>query len=357
MRGFMLFLISTLLFSLITLILFIFCFTTYNGLPLQQLLDKPDRVQALTSLLALILGTAATFAGAIATLRVASLGLNISERQEKVDALDFLESRFTKTTEIFSSILLGIGNLYAAGIIVESNIPALNTESMSAENNIVELMIRDVPKSLSVELEYLCEALTSLINSLLALAQDEFSVFCLARNIIINDSKLDNIRNKIIRYGYTTNETDLSLGNLSDIIAILEIAKRKLKRNDLSLVVQARLYTNATNSPIFDLNYNNASVRSFFLLGNLLYSYSSSLSDGRVFIVSYGAAILRDLISSIPNESVIKESLCLRYPELSFAISSLKSKFNPQTLLSKSVSAAINEIDKIGDLYCLISNK
>ena len=345
MHGLKIFLLATAISVVVTVALF-FGSAALVGAPL----NDAGKMQTLIGIVALVLGTSGTVAGAIATLRVAGLGLDISERQEKADAAIFLEGRHSKTVEIYSNILVELGSLYAASIVVESQVPQFDIEKFMNHD---QQQLKAMPKSLRVEIDYLCDKLDSLAQAIEKLAQDEFSLSCFAQNLLnLPQSWLDDISRQLIDRGLSAMEATVSLANPLEIIALLEICRRRLKAGKLENVFTAMIAARASGG--FGLSYDNGSVRSLFFLGNLVFHRMDQSPGEELYIASYGAAIIRDLTFAIPDGGFIRSVLKDRYSYLSVAFPSLKTDFRPQNLISSSLRAAIQQAEQIGKLYFLV---
>src|SRR5579863_3930535 len=93
-RGLRLFLLALVLVLVVTLSVYLALSITLSGSSLHTPLSAPDKIQSITAILALMFGTSAAVAGAYATIQIANLGLQLSERQGSLDAVKFLEERF-----------------------------------------------------------------------------------------------------------------------------------------------------------------------------------------------------------------------------------------------------------------------
>jgi hypothetical protein len=353
MRGIGIFLVVTVTSILVTSILLTWCI-----LSLGLSLTDASRIQMLVSALALVLGTAGAFAGAVASLRVAGLGLTVSERQARSDAIQFLEGRFSRSTDIFAKVILACGNLYAAGILVENAVPAFDVSPEDLVDGVVDSTIRKLfntgsPEPLKAEIGYLGETIEALVGAIEALAQDEFSLYCFRVAAASQRGWLREIEEEL----HDTRQA-VSLESLAEITSILQVLKRRLRDEHLGGVLSARVAANTASTPQFGgFDYDNRAVRSLMFLGNLLLYRIGKLPDGRTFVASYGAALLRDMIRSIPDGASIDRALGQRYPHLSFALPELKSEFDPASLSSSSLSLAISDAEKIGRLHLLVSQE
>jgi hypothetical protein len=100
-------------------------------------------------------------------------------------------------------------------------------------------------------------------------------------------------------------EATLSLANPLEIIALLEICRRRLKAGNLEDIFTALFAANASGG--------NRVVRSLFFLGNLVFHRMDKFPGNDLYIASYGAAIIRDLTLAIPDGVFIRAVLKDRY--------------------------------------------
>ncbi|MEM9546576.1 MAG: hypothetical protein AAGA77_11425 [Bacteroidota bacterium] len=125
---------------------------------------------------------------------------------------------------------------------------------------------------LKTELTSLIKNLEKLSAALRNLAKNDFANFCFRSNSSRYKGKLNLIENELIKLDVPESEARLDITSLNDISAFLDIASRKLRLNELQLLITSRIFTNSSET--FDLPYNNTSVRSLFFTGNLIFSRS-----------------------------------------------------------------------------------
>ncbi len=351
MKGLLIFGLMTLVVGGFLLFLFMHFFVIWIGPQTANPLKTPDQVQALTALFGLFVGSAASIGGAVATLQLASLGLEISKRQEMRDDTAFIDEKASNAIKLYSELLVSIGSVFSSGVIVDMKIPSLEKEGL------LEKFEEKVSEELKLEMLQLSEKVVQLIDALNNILKDDFSHYCIQQQASSFEGKLSHISRGLIDLGMHPSEVTVSISNLSDIVALLEVASRRIDDGKLGDLVQARLFANSSNIGLFNIPYDHRNVRSFFFLGNIIFARSETESpSGKLFIASYGAAILHDLIKIIPDGTAISESLSARYPLL-HQVNKHQIYFEPANVTSRNLLSAIAEAEKIGDLYLLISDE
>lgn len=347
MKGLRIFIIITIATLFAIVIAFILLYLGWVGKETNPLTHS-DKVQALTSILALVVGTAAALGSAIAALKVASLGLEISHQQERRDNIEFVDNKIEGSINIFSEVAISIGEVFSSSIAVNAKIPHIDKTSASSRMN------EDLNDELEVEMNQLADNISKLSEHLKDILKNEFSRACYFRSIGKLDSKCEVLNRNLIQID--SNQANhsvytIDMSNLSDLTSLLDLAQRRIRKGKLGELIQARLFANATDIDIFDIPYNNANVRTFSFLGFLILSITSDKSP--LFIANYGAAILHDLFYGLPNGQVIVEELNARYSNL-FTGQTYTVEFEPIGIFSKYFELALVETEKIGDLYLLI---
>ena len=111
----------------------------------------PSEVEALAAVFALIFGTAAVAGGAIATIKVASLGIEIYERQEYLEKTQFVETRVKPSIDRYSNLVLALSDTHAAAIALREYIkgwvPKLDNTGKKYDEN------QDLPPMLLMSVE------------------------------------------------------------------------------------------------------------------------------------------------------------------------------------------------------------
>ena len=120
-------------------------------------------------------------------------------------------------------------------------------------------------------------------------------------------------------------------------------------------VVSARVFANSSDIDIFGLKYSNAAVRSLFFTGDLIFAMSEAAPSGRIFIASFGAAIIHDVVTIMPTGEEVANCLRSRYPTLWTADKIPKIEFDPRNIASRSLQTAFADADNVGDLYLLVA--
>ncbi len=351
MKGLKIFIVITIttLFSII--VTFIILYIGWIGKESNPLIHS-DKVQALTSILALVVGTAAALGSAIAALKVASLGLEISHQQERRDNIEFVDNKIESSIDIFSDVAISIGEIFSSSIALNSKIPLFDKTTASSKMN------EELDDELELEMNQLADNISKLSEQLKNIMKNEFSRACYYRSIQKLKTKCEAINKKLIQVDQNlSNHTvyTIDMSNLSDITSLLDLAQRRIRKGKLGELIQARIFANSADSEIFDIPYNNANVRNFSFLGFLILSITSNKSP--LFIANYGGAILHDLFYSLPSGQIFVEELNSRYLKLFSDGQTYKVDFVPSEITSKYFKLALTETEKIGDLYLLIQKK
>lgn len=347
MKGLRIFIFITIATLFAIIVTFILLYIGWIGKETNPLTHS-DKVQALTSILALVVGTAAALGSAIAALKVASLGLEISHQQERRDNIEFVDNKIESSIDIFSEVAISIGEIFSSSIAVNSKIPHI--DKTTASNKMKEKL----DDELELEMTQLADNISKLSEQLKDIMKNEFSRACYYRSIKILNSKCEVLNKRLVQIDKNSSNHSvytIEMSNLSDIASLLDLAQRRIRKGKLGELIQARLFANSTDTDIFEIPYNNANVRNFSFLGFLILSITSN--ERPLFIANYGAAILHDLFYALPNGQIFVEELNSRYLKLFTDGQSYKVDFEPSEISSKYFKLALVETEKIGDLYLL----
>ena len=159
MKGLRIFIFITVATLVGIILTFIILYIGWVGKENNPLMH-PDKVQALTSILALVVGTAAALGSAIAALKLASLGLEISHQQERRDNVEFVDRKTESSINLFSEIAISIGEIFSSGIAVNSKIPHIDTNAASGKMN------EDLSDELGHEMNQLADNISKLSEQL-----------------------------------------------------------------------------------------------------------------------------------------------------------------------------------------------
>jgi len=352
MKGLKVFLVITSISLLAIIVAFIFFYFIWIG-KVGNPLTQTDKVQALTSILALFLGTAAALGSAIAALKVASLGLEISHQQERRDSLAFVDAKSEKCIDLFSEIALTLGDLHASVVALNAAIPVFPKEHTS------KMMNEPLDETLSLRVHQLCDHISSLSALLKQVMKNETSKSCFQQTLKTFGQRCEFINQNLKNIDFDVSRHSIysvSLNNLSDVASILDLAQRRLQQSKLGEFIQARLFANSSEIPMFNVPYDNANVRNFMFLGNLLLSITNT-EKHPFFIANYGAAILHDLFFALSDGKMIASNLKQRYSSFFLGQQPFEIDFEPQNIVSFYFFDALVQANLIGELYLLIEKK
>lgn len=309
--------------------------------------DPGDQIETGTAVLGFFFATVAAFAGAVASMYVAILGLEVSRGQESLSALTFLEERFRSAADRFAELTMSLGEYYAAALVLNGRVSEVLKASGAAVEDMNALMGQPLPPGLERENDQAERALRRLSAALRAVAVDTFATACLMTAHKRIAAKLPDLANRMESLGYARREAEIRFENLADLRAFMEIAADKLAARGWGPVLIARLQSNV--GPAKD--HGNASVRVLVFAGNLIFAISTAAPNGQAFLSLPGAAMLHDLVRSLPGTADLLAALAQAYPDLRQHAPRLKNTFEPQLLISKNLKDALDDADKTPDLY------
>ena len=348
MNGLVLFAWVSVFMLISVVVIFAILFWIFAKAHARTPLDIPDKVQALASVLTLFFGTAAAIGGAIAAIQVASLGLEIAHRQEQRDSTQFIETKVTRSIDLYSNLLIALSEAYALAVFLDVN------TSHITKQHIIDQMKQDTPIEVSIAMKAFAESLWALNHVIRQLIRDEFTHYCFTRSVEELESKLDHLNKKLLSLGTEESMLTLSVTDLSDITAILDVAARRVQMDTVGNLIKAQLLTNPDIEQ-FGMPYNNRNVRSFMFAGNLIFSMNDYEQKNQVnYIASYGAAIFHDLLYAVPDGERITDCITDRYQEIAKQAGEQNISFNPHNISSDTLKSAVKDVESIGDLYLLI---
>lgn len=351
MKSLRIFIIITLITIAVIISTFIVLYIIWIGNNPNPLTHS-DKVDALTGILALIIGSASALGSAVAALKVASLGLEISRQQERRDNLDFVDSKIEIATNIFSELAITLGDIYSSAVSVNNKIPHIKGNPMDYMENEIDDSLKSEVCQLADNIKHLCLLLKQIM-------MNDFARSCFyhsAQNKNLKCSMLNDLLKDIDPNPSKHTIYTLDINNLSDIISILDLSQRQIITGKLGKLIDTRLKTNSADTALFNCPYNNQSVRDFFFLGNIILNITS-MDQNPVFIANYGAAILHDIYSVIPDGKIMKSILLKNYPDIFILMKNYDIDFCPQNIVSRYFKDAINEADKICNTYALVGNR
>ena len=316
-------------------------------------LDVPNKIQALSAVLALFFGTTAAVGGAVATIQVASLGFELSKQQDYLGRFHFVETKVTRSVDRYTNLLTALSNAYSSAVVVNMTIPTISVE------NAPDLLEKDAPEGLSAVMEVLADRLLEVKEAINLVLRDDFGHYCFVESVRQikkeNQSKLSYLNNSLKAFGVDPSMLTLSVDNLSDVAAILEDVSRRMKAGKWGDLIEARLFANSSGIDLFGKPYDSANVRTYMTMGKLIFGVANLDSQARPrYIAFFGAAIVHDLILSVPDGERIVDCLEGRYRFMDGEEFAQDISFNPNNVSSGSLLDAIVEAESIGDLYLLV---
>jgi hypothetical protein len=343
------------LWLLLTVVVMVLIFILVIFLhPLHWVGRDTNLYSVITAILALFFGTAATIAGAVATIKLANLALTISERQDARDARDFLETRINKSIELFTEITIAISELLVTGFKVKADLFDVTT----AKPDVIEYIEGEITNPLKESVISFQASLLHLRASLLSLQKNPFGLKCFNNQLSEKDSLLNYITNEFVSLGYSREEVEVLEEDITGIAHFMSIAQAKLQHHTFAPLLAAVLQTNLADAESVGKGYDHAALRNLIFTGNLIFNRTDPPKGGRGLIsVSYGTAMLYDLYHSIPDKDAIRNGLREAYPDLRNYIDNMVIDFEPEQLIGSNFTFALSGFKERKDLIFLTTKE
>ena len=192
-----------------------------------DLVKIPGEVEALAAVFALIFGTAAVAGGAVATIKVASLGIEIYERQEYLERTQFIETRAKPSIDRFSNLVIVLSDTHVAAVGVHVYIEGL--VSKLDDKGKAHARDQGLSPDLLMCVEIVAQRLVGLSDAIRDVMSHDFTHYSFSKSAVQIESKLDHINKSSLISNHEENKSALSVSKLSDIKGIIDIAIGKLR--------------------------------------------------------------------------------------------------------------------------------
>ena len=201
--------------------------------------------------------------------------------------------------KLFPELANNLNDLYVNSIPVYLNFPQID--------KIYEMMEQPCEGEYQIEVQAFANSIHQLAFVLDKIVQnsDAFQVY---------KQLLQKIDSKVLHL--YTDRKFLDMNKLTDVVDVLDVVQTKLQNPMMAHLIRARLATNVGKG----LEYDNANIRSFFYMGNLILNEVTPN-----YVNNVGAAILHDLFMVLPDDC--------------------------KMLVNSNFANAISDAEEIGDLY------
>jgi len=323
-------------------------------LPIPSLHREPEFLSAFGALLGVVFGTAAAIGGAVATVRLASLALAVSQRQDLRDARTFMEDRVTKALDVLADVAVGVSSVVAAAVDVDAKLTKVLADPKIAgdHSRLLQAADQNTSGELRATVITFTRALRRLSDSLRAIQMNTIARRCY---LCAQDTHgaLQQISGELRSIGIPDSEM-LSSDDISSIVQLVDLAAQRLEDPALGWLLRARLETTLPLTQP-DLAYDHASLQSLMFAGNLLLARTDK--EPSVY-AALGAAMLRDTFRRLPSATVVREILRELYsePGLDAAIQRTVIDFNPAEIAGVGIMAALEELERRRDILVIHIN-
>ncbi len=335
MRELKPFYLIALLTIAIVIISFIFSYNLYIN---EASKYDHNLTTSITSIIALTIGSAAAIGSAVATLKVASLGLKISEQQERRDKLQFFDDRTNNSIDIFSNIAISLNDLYSTVSFVYSQVLLIVFDLMTQQkqNLNAEIITNELYNKFELERKLLNKQLMILSENLKALQKDDFALKCFEESVQRNKQVLPILYKKAHE-----KYPDYEWGDMYKMdITMLSVVKSFINKaffkskddfyKTITLTYLRFLSSQESDSELF----HKTSVLRF--LGNSLLTVYPNRKENVVVTLNYGAFVFVDLINVLPDGKIIDDVLSKNYSDF-FKDTSFSTTFNVDRILPKTM--------------------
>ncbi len=263
------------------------------------------RTDAIIALLAFVFGTAATVAGAVATVYLTNLGLRLTQDTERREATRFAAEKFDEAVSHVTGVAAAVNELH---VVAAWLLPALDAFAEGFAVPLHQLRETDLERLTRQHGDtalFAADAVTRLADAVEAAVRDDFTRFALARRAPAPHSSLPP----------EALGAPLPLHELPAAPARLRLAALRLRRQPAWRMVEARLVADAAASG-GEGAPEGQNARVLLFAGALIdawYERAPGASPHRVFVS--GAAFLADLSSAAPDGQALMAAMREKYPD------------------------------------------
>jgi len=313
--------------------------------------SNPEFYSAIAGLLSIVFGTSAAIAGAVATVRLAALALDVSTRQESRETRSFVEERVTTSTNILTIVAAELAAVAAAGTAVYFRVNDLINDAPDPRKRMSELISQDVSGPVLDSSRNFCEALRGLSAALRSVQLNGLARRCFVRQLAEADSALGFITKRGLEYGLVRGEL-IAHDDIASMVQLIDIAISRLKEPTFSELIEAHLLAWLPNQNSVSAGYSSGALRTFMFQGHLILTRTELEAK---YTAAIGAAILSDIFFSLPDTASIKKLMQETYPEsvLQGAIRETLIDFVPESIVGAHFAQGARELAEHKELLLL----
>lgn len=302
-------------------------------------------VANLIALASFVFGTAATLAGALASVFIASLALRLSREAERREAVAFAAARIETASAHYARIITGLNRLIAAAGLLETQVRAF---ARQRAHGVMQLALEEA-EVLALRMHapgaQIADALDHLADAIEASLCDDLARFALERATAEEKPGwLADLGHALARMPQAGRPP--SLHDLPDFVARLRAGAMALRADPAGSAAAAwgglpRALRRDPES--HDIMERPAAL--FLFAGNLVDLRTGEIGDtGARYAVRAGAAMVADFIDALPGREALRAAFLQRYPgALPRRGLPLRVEFDPERASSRALRAALED--------------
>ncbi len=299
----------------------------------------------LIALVSFVFGTAATLAGALASVFVANLALRLSSEAERREAVAFATARIETAVAHYARIVAGLNRLIGATGLLEAQVRAFARRRAHGVTRLTPDEAEAFARAACSAGAQAADALERLADAIEDTLCDEFARFALQR--ATEEEKpgwLADLGHAFARTPQAGRPP--SLHDLPEFVARLRAGAQTLRADVAGSVatawggLPAALRRDPESHEILD---RPASL--FYFAGNLVDLRTGEIGDtGARYTVRAGAAMVADFAGGLPGREALRAACLHRYAEaLPRRGVALQSDFDPERAFSRALRTALED--------------
>lgn len=266
------------------------------------------------ALLSFILGTAATVAGAIASVTLANLALRLSMDAERREAVAFAADRIDAATAHYAKIASALNRTIGVAGLIESEARFFERNYVYGMTGLSANEADKLARALRGPGAHMADAFDMLADALDAALCDEFTRFALQKTAEADKpgwlADLGHAFAKAPQAGRPP-----SLHDLPEFVAQLRASAYRLREDPSGAIVAAWRHLPEAlkrNPESHEILERPATL--FFLVGNLVDLRAGAIGDtGARYAVRAGVAMVADFAAALPGPTSVRTALLQRY--------------------------------------------
>lgn len=243
---------------------------------------------------------------------------------------------------VVANLGLALSDYYSAALTLRLRLLDYTEENPQIQS----YLTAPLPPGLQKVTDATAEAIDALANALAEAQRNDIVSSCWRRaRINLASGALESIRANLVKHGFSPDEAIVDPADMAGLRQFLNVASAKLREHSFQTPLSAVVATNSSNA--VGQSYDNAALRSLVFSGNLLFGFMqpSKADPDALLVVSFGTAMLLDMVGCLPTSEIIREELHSRFPEHAHLIEDIPLRFDHEAILSSDFRFAINKLE------------